>query len=824
MFHCFGCDSVYESSAKLIAHVTIFHSDKVRSNSLKCGQPKCSRSFDRLSCYSRHVKSHARDLLPVSIPSESIPVDVNASVDARHCTETNSETIDECGATDDRQSLAVQCNPVEYETSLNNAVLGFLGKLYSIDTLPRCHVQLIIEYVNDLLHGTHFQMLRDKSLAGTMNDDDDLRQLFGTFLNMFSGLETEHKRIKEFKESGAYIQPEQFVLGSALLPVRHSGYTRMEPVNLVGQFVSMLKTLKGFFELPNVFKSTLSYMRMLESKDGSVLENFVQGSLWKEKIKPLFGEKIVLPLNLYFDEFEPGDSNGQHSGTYKIGAMYYNIPCIPPEYRSCIENIFLACIVYASDKYFENEEVFRLVLNDIEVLENEGITIVTDDGEEFRIYFVLCLMLGDNLGVHQVLGFAEGFRANYFCIRCKAHRNVTEHQTVLLPQFLRTPAQYQADVDRNDLTSTGIRNACIWNRCKGYHCIENFCFDLMHDLDEGAWDYDMSLLISALILKGRFTLETLNNRVQAFDYGPCEGNKPGLITEDHLNKSKFKFTAAESLTFVRYFGMIIGDLIKPEDEKLWRLYQIIHELVSMLVCPKIVKEHIPIMAALITEHHRLYLELFPWQTLKPKHHNMLHYIELLLKVGPLSLLSCWRLEARHRPFVRISKVNCNYVNLPLTLAVKNQLKFCQRLLSQKGFESRFEMSSIQGLPTTSLENIQSYRHLLPAKCQEKVDCLKWVDINGTMYKVKMVVLLELGEEYPVFGKIQYILYDEEKRDVTYIVSGFHTEFFCSKFLAYRVVETEEWSLREHNSLVSYVPTCDRYGPDGKKYVTVRFKL
>jgi len=35
-------------------------------------------------------------------------------------------------------------------------------------------------------------------------------------------------------------------------------------------------------------------MDMLEKSDGPI-ENLVQGTLWKNKIKPLFGDNIVLP-------------------------------------------------------------------------------------------------------------------------------------------------------------------------------------------------------------------------------------------------------------------------------------------------------------------------------------------------------------------------------------------------------------------------------------------------------------------------------------------------------------------------------------------------
>lgn len=44
----------------------------------------------------------------------------------------------------------------------------------------------------------------------------------------------------------------------------------------------------------------------------------------------------------------------------------------------------------------------------------------------------------------------------------------------------------------------------------------------MHDLFEGICIYNMCHIINNLIHLGYFSLETLNNRKQAFDYGDTE--------------------------------------------------------------------------------------------------------------------------------------------------------------------------------------------------------------------------------------------------------------------------------------------------------------
>lgn len=52
----------------------------------------------------------------------------------------------------------------------------------------------------------------------------------------------------------------------------------------------------------------------------------------------------------------------------------------------------------------------------------------------------------------------------------------------------------------------------------------------MHDVLEGVCNYDLVPLLNNFILKFKyFTLDTLNNRIQCFNYGPIENqNRPDL--------------------------------------------------------------------------------------------------------------------------------------------------------------------------------------------------------------------------------------------------------------------------------------------------------
>lgn len=86
------------------------------------------------------------------------------------------------------------------------------------------------------------------------------------------------------------------------------------------------------------------------------------------------------------------------------------------------------------------------------------------------------------------------------------------------------------------------------------------------------------------------------------------------------------------------------------------------------------------MQCLVTEHHEIYIKLFG-NTLKTKHHNMLHYPRLMLRVGPLVNLWCMRFEAKHKESKIESHIITSRKNLLLTLALKHQLKLNDRLLN-----------------------------------------------------------------------------------------------------------------------------------------------
>jgi len=77
----------------------------------------------------------------------------------------------------------------------------------------------------------------------------------------------------------------------------------------------------------------------------------------------------------------------------------------------------------------------------------------------------------------------------------------------------------------------------------------------------------------------------LNDRIESFNYGPTDvRNRPTLTTEMNIKRpSCLKMSASEMLCFIKYFGLIIGDMV-PEKSELWGLYIVLKKILDILFC------------------------------------------------------------------------------------------------------------------------------------------------------------------------------------------------------------------------------------------------
>lgn len=102
------------------------------------------------------------------------------------------------------------------------------------------------------------------------------------------------------------------------------------------------------------------------------------------------------------------------------------------------------------------------------------------------------------------------------------------------------------------------------------------------------------------------------------------------------------------MSFMRLFPLMVGDFV-PHDDEVWLFLLNFLDIIDILLSSDIPRDLAERLKIIIKVHHEQYINLFN-DTLKPKHHLMLHYYNVILKSGPPRHFWCFRFEAKHKDF------------------------------------------------------------------------------------------------------------------------------------------------------------------------------
>lgn len=685
MYKCPYCIHNTPTIKFLIAHIKFAHGASL--STIICKQENCTRSFVTLYSFKRHlmVKHLNENNTKVSVMPELHLFSENVeSMDDKFTQYTNSKDLlstNVCKELMNNPSMSLQ----QFDMIVTKSALLLVSKLYADITLSRLIVHKIIQYVNNFYKST-IEIIKHKlECQGNRNVSSDINDMCIIIQNIFLQFETEHKTLQYFIKHGYLIMPQSINIAATLCSKRRKMCTSIGIRNRTVQVIPLRQLLIQFLELSNVFDTITK--EIYEKRHNDILSSVLHGEVWKH-IQEQFSEKFVLPLLLYFDDFEINNPLGSHSGIHKIGVVYCTIPCIPSEYFSILENIFLLQIHNAKDhSQLGNKNTFFNIINQIQDLETNGL-LINIHGRQQTIYFALVGIIGDNLGLHTIFGFNTSFNSTYSCRACLVDKSTLQMQISENSDLLRTRLNYANDCSA---LVNGIQEECVFNKISSFHVIDNICFDIMHDIFEGICRYEIAKILNNLIHAGTFSLDTLNDRIRFFDY-PIGNNKniPPLITKSSLKHECLVISASEMFTLVKFLGLMIGDLISPKS-KIWELYTILREIICIIMEPTSTKATCKLLENLIAEH-QLYLSLFK-EPLKPKHHFLIHYPRIIIRMGPLRNLSCIRFEAKHKEIKQYAKVITSRLNPPYTLA-RDELGDCASL-----WETDFSKNALINAPS-----------------------------------------------------------------------------------------------------------------------------
>lgn len=765
--NCNYCQVRLNDFKKYIFHLETAH--KI-DNYFVCPYQNCKRTYDKKSRFKNHLTMCSAS----NIETNSC-INARKSVMADHVDDTvlqNSNDVNKnCDTT---KNIDGNHENEAFIDSVKSYLNIFMCKLYSHESLPRSLIQILIESVKNLICDIAFDI--HKRIQNERIDLTErltnVKEMVLALQDIFKDYDTEYKRLKQLVDKKYYVAPVEVKIGNSKEKHKENNNVIMALKEKKLYISPLRQTLKSFLELPGVLSAILNYQKNLinesNASDGNVIRNVIQGSLWRELIANMDNDNIVIPLILYFDDFESGNALGSHAGAYKLGAVYVSIATIPPEKSSRLENIFVTQLFYSNDRLlFGNYAIFNKIIEELKFLEEVGIDVVWTK-QNVKVKFVLVTLSGDNLGLHGILGYFESFMATHFCRFCLTTKADSETQTCELNN-LRKPVDYDTHLENR----IGIKEQCVWNNLEKFHVYINITCDVMHDLMEGVLRYGMALVVQNLINKQYFSLDRLNSRIKYFKFNTCEKNLPPPINRQHLLNKSLTMSASEMLCLTRNFVFIVGDLVE-ENDPVWDYYLLLLEITNVLTSQIFTSDLIDYLKGIIEVHHNLYLNLFQGK-LKPKHHFLIHYPTIIKKIGPPILISAFKYEAKHKELKKVCQSITSRIDLPLSVMKRCQLKQSFRYATDKGLT----------------ENLRYGKFDFDNDNLNGKDCLyvDWCELNGIRYNINNVVLQDVNDDIPKYCIINKIVMNQCNSDILFECFVLDIVTYSAHLRAYKVVQS-----------------------------------
>lgn len=237
-------------------------------------------------------------------------------------------------------------------SNLLNHILTFLLTLYSQETLNRKIVLFIIRYFSKFLIKIFLPTLKIEILKCVKIDKPkkEIDLCFQKICKIFSQVDTEDKIFYLLKEKG-YGEPKFDKVGIKFVDKIINNEHHSVPEDILQVYVPLRHSLQIFLQIPTMFEKIELYINYLkfDSIHSNIIINIMQAKLWQRKYANGTIDGLLLPLYLYYDDFEGGNALGSHAGTNKFGALYASLGCLPPEISSKFSSIIFSSLIYAKD-------------------------------------------------------------------------------------------------------------------------------------------------------------------------------------------------------------------------------------------------------------------------------------------------------------------------------------------------------------------------------------------------------------------------------------------------------------------------------------------
>ncbi|XP_070525461.1 uncharacterized protein [Cardiocondyla obscurior] len=725
-----------------------------------CPYNGCDKKYKRVSSFTGHLTKKHRILTktddlnynPDNVLQLNFLEEANQNLVPNNINENSSDEED----------------IIEDDELFIKALSTFYLKLECQYLIPESTIQYIVEELKILIEHEHKrieQKLKDhfqKSNMFTFTPEVQqiLKDVFQNNTNSIISkkMQTTFLRKQFYKSHFNFIWSKKKILAN-------------------GQFlhyIPILETLKTLF-----YNKSLDFdINMPVQHENNLLKDFTDGNAFKSNT--FFKENPNgLRLILYQDDFEVVTPIGSAKGKHVLTGVYLAIGNLPDYIRFQKNSIYLVAL--CKKKNFDHQAVFGEIVKDLKILESVGINIPAYGTIKGSLVFIA----GDNLGSHTLGGFVDNFsRSLYFCRYCHLNKyefydengecKIFENRTI--DSYKNCLTKVKVNDETGEITSYySVKFNSIFNNLLYYHvCNAGLPPCLGHDLMEGVITYDLALFINYFINQSWFTLSELNNMIDKFSYSKEDRKDKPLRLKP--NVEKIRGDAWQIWTFLRLFPLIIINHIGDKDNEIWQCLLLLTEIIEIVCAPIIHTSYLPYLQTLIQNYFIMRKELFPDVRLRPKHHYMSHYPELINIYGPLIKVWTMRFESKHTFFKRVLRSCHNFKNITYTLSTKHEFlqSFCR-------LGGRYDLKNVNtsnrtkiflNMYSKSLQNavLRAHLELNLQKCET-------VSLKGTIYEIGNIVAVQQDsyQENVIMEEIRLILFDI-KENIYFVIKTIKTKF------------------------------------------------
>ncbi|KAJ8665537.1 hypothetical protein QAD02_007199 [Eretmocerus hayati] len=404
-----------------------------------------------------------------------------------------------------------------------------------------------------------------------------------------------------------------------------------------------------------------------------------------------------------------------------------------------------------------------MLIRDLLSLEREGLTINVNNRVE-HLYFCACLEIGDNKSLYQDQGYVTTYNSGRCCRICRADVSQMKKMIVEDVSLLRNEENYIADLKLRCPRETGLIGRCVFDELHSFSAPRNAILDLTHDEFGGSTSYLMTNVCHSLIYEqARMKLEELNKRIDTSNKSCLYiSNRIPQIKKNHLSAhSHLRMSFAGMINFVRYFGILVGDIIdRDEQDETWECYLTYRRIVDYLLSPRIVEGHLQQLECIIPEFLLMYISLY--NELLYQFHSLVHVVRIVRKLGPMVNYWAMRLESRQREFKATVTGSCNSQNILRTISLRSQLQ-----LAYFKATGTMHIPDIEINHSNKIDIVTREFYFADVSQDSCILCTKNIVFKGIDFEVGMMCVIDMGDNSPAFGLINEIFIFEENATILF---------------------------------------------------------